>query len=238
MATKFMNDDEKYLTSENIEAALNESFLQADEEVKRLSPMLTTITRRSRVNPLKTVKTEMYRGVETMGSTTTVVILTPKLIVVAHAGDSRAILVRGGKVAYSTEDHHPTVPAERKRIEEGGGEVRDNRVNGILAVSRALGDGMFKEESHLPIEKQLVTPVPVIKAIERSDDDEYILIASDGLWAVMNNDVTVSFLSQSERMENLLAGRTSMVVSELLHECVVNRRSRDNVSMILVKLRK
>eukprot|EP00510_Aplanochytrium_minuta_P000222 CAMPEP_0184019612 /NCGR_PEP_ID=MMETSP0954-20121128/8851_1 /TAXON_ID=627963 /ORGANISM="Aplanochytrium sp, Strain PBS07" /LENGTH=267 /DNA_ID=CAMNT_0026301303 /DNA_START=406 /DNA_END=1206 /DNA_ORIENTATION=- len=182
MATAPMNDDDNYLLQENIEKGLNESYLTLDDDVKLLSPMLTTIKRRSLANPMKTLTTEVYRPIEATGSTASTVVLTPKIIVVAHAGDSRVIVVRNGEVVYSTIDHHPTVPGEKERIELHGGEVRDNRVNGILAVSRALGDGMFKEEAHLPPEKQLVSPVPEIRTLERNEKDDYILLASDGLW--------------------------------------------------------
>ncbi len=76
---------------------------------------------------------------------------------VANAGDSRAILVRGGAVASElSSDHKPTVPAERKRIEaasfsittdtlvQHGKRVKVPRIDGKLALSRAIGDDSFK----------------------------------------------------------------------------------------------
>jgi protein phosphatase 1G len=74
-----------------------------------------------------------------------------KMLHTANAGDSRAILCRGGKGIRLTVDHKPTLPEETKRIKAAGGVVTPNkRVNGTLAVSRALGDHFLKAGSQVP----------------------------------------------------------------------------------------
>ena len=72
-------------------------------------------------------------------STATGVLVTPKHYFFFNAGDSRTILVRNSKVEFASMDHKPTNPEEKKRIEEAGGRVMIQRINGSLAVSRALG---------------------------------------------------------------------------------------------------
>ena len=66
----------------------------------------------------------------------------------AHAGDSRAVLCRGGAPVRLTEDHKPNLATERARVEAAGGRVefqrcwrvvvepRDGRPGSGLAVSR------------------------------------------------------------------------------------------------------
>lgn len=66
----------------------------------------------------------------------------------AHAGDSGAILIRDGKACRLTQDHKPSVPKERERIESRGGEIDEARdrvikpaetsgeYTGTLAMSR------------------------------------------------------------------------------------------------------
>lgn len=54
-------------------------------------------------------------------------------------------------------DHKPNNDKELKRICEGGGYVEYNRVNGNLALSRALGDFFFKRNSNKNAEDQIVT---------------------------------------------------------------------------------
>ena len=62
-----------------------------------------------------------------------------------NAGDSRAIACVGGGLAEAlSTDHKPDDDAERERIENAGGFVEFKRVNGNLALSRALGDFAFK----------------------------------------------------------------------------------------------
>lgn len=79
------------------------------------------------------------------GSTAVCVFISPEYFYIANCGDSRAILCRKGVPAVSTIDHKPTMESERKRIREAGGSVMIGRVNGSLAVSRALGDFEYKE---------------------------------------------------------------------------------------------
>jgi serine/threonine protein phosphatase PrpC len=59
---------------------------------------------------------------------------------VANAGDSRAVLCRGGKAVTLSTDHKPAAPAERARILDAGGAVcHEGRLNGELTVARSIG---------------------------------------------------------------------------------------------------
>ena len=79
------------------------------------------------------------------GCTACVCLLTSDTIYCANSGDSRAILVnKAGKVTELSHDHKPDDPGEMKRIKAGGGFVDDGRVQGIIAVSRAIGDWEYK----------------------------------------------------------------------------------------------
>jgi len=77
---------------------------------------------------------------ERSGATAVVALVTPTDILVANAGDSRCVLGRAGRSVEMSEDHKPTNPAEKRRITRAGGSVALGRVNGELAVSRAMGD--------------------------------------------------------------------------------------------------
>ena len=77
---------------------------------------------------------------ERSGATAVVALITPTDILVANAGDSRCVLGRAGRAVEMSEDHKPVNASERKRISRAGGSVALGRVNGELAVSRAIGD--------------------------------------------------------------------------------------------------
>ena len=74
---------------------------------------------------------------------------------VNNAGDSRCVASIDGRSEALSVDHKPADEAERKRIEAAGGFVEFNRVNGNLALSRALGDFAFKGNSELPADQQV-----------------------------------------------------------------------------------
>lgn len=90
-------------------------------------------------------------------------------------------------------------------------------MNGDLAVSRALGDFAYKGQTHLPAREQQVSAEPDIKIEERNGEEEFLVIACDGIWDVMSNDEICEFVR-----ELLLAGENdlSLVAEELLDHCL------------------
>ncbi|KAK2653700.1 hypothetical protein Ddye_013556 [Dipteronia dyeriana] len=119
------------------------------------------------------------------GTTAVVAVLTDQHIIVADCGDSRAVLCRGGRaVLVSLIKWLPDRPDELRRIEAAGGRVifQDRpRVEGILAMSRVIGDGYFKPA--------VLTAVPEISFMERDPEDECLILATDGLWDAMSNQL-------------------------------------------------
>lgn len=78
------------------------------------------------------------------GCTANVVMITKTEIICANAGDSRAVLCKKGKAKDLSVDHKPDLPSEKRRIERANGFVEDSRVNGMLALSRSIGDFEYK----------------------------------------------------------------------------------------------
>lgn len=73
-----------------------------------------------------------------------------------------------------------TETGEKARITAAGGFVDFGRVNGNLALSRAIGDFEFKKSAELAPEQQIVTAFPDVTAHDISDDDEFLVVACDG----------------------------------------------------------
>lgn len=77
--------------------------------------------------------------------------------------------------------------AEKARICAAGGFVDFGRVNGNLALSRAIGDFEFKKSAELPPEAQIVTAFPDVLMHDITDDDEFLVVACDGeCWPVFS----------------------------------------------------
>uniref|UniRef100_A0A1I7XT13 PPM-type phosphatase domain-containing protein n=1 Tax=Heterorhabditis bacteriophora TaxID=37862 RepID=A0A1I7XT13_HETBA len=113
---------------------------------------------------LKKAFTETFKAVDEMflidarkmkpvwkdGTTVTCILLLNDALYVANLGDSKAIVCRRKSSSSTmasielTVDHNPTAYEERMRIQKAGGTVKDGRINGIIEVSRSIGDGQFK----------------------------------------------------------------------------------------------
>jgi serine/threonine protein phosphatase PrpC len=84
------------------------------------------------------------------GCTAVVVLVTEKHIICANSGDSRSVLYSNNTTYPLSFDHKPQNTEEKNRILEAGGFVEDNRVDGALALSRAMGDFNYKSNAGKP----------------------------------------------------------------------------------------
>jgi protein phosphatase 2C family protein 2/3 len=129
------------------------------------------------------------------GCTAVAALLThDKKIYVANAGDSRSVLSVKGEVKPLSFDHKPTNDTERARIVSAGGYIEYGRVNGNLALSRALGDFEFKKNYSLTPQKQAITADPDITMHQITEEDEFLVLACDGIWDCLSSQQVVDFI--------------------------------------------
>jgi serine/threonine protein phosphatase PrpC len=156
---------------------------------------------------------------------------------VANAGDSRCVLSRAGKAVELTSDHKPYNPGELARIVKAGGRVDGGRVKGDLNLSRALGDLQYKQTTALPPEEQMITGDPDISVTELTSEDEFLIIACDGIWDVKSCQQAVDFVGSSLKE----GSSPSEVCEKLLNECLAPNSAglgTDNMTAIVVMLKK
>lgn len=108
--------------------------------------------------------------------------ITETEVYVANAGDSRCVLSDNGKAIELSVDHKPDLATEKVRIEKAGGFVEDNRVKGVLNLSRSLGDLEYKQDPNLTVDNQMITCVPEIRIQKFQKSHDYLIIACDGIW--------------------------------------------------------
>lgn len=167
---------------------------------------------------------------ENAGCTSVTAMITPTSIVCANAGDSRCVLGTNNTTKPLSFDHKPDHDGEKSRIEAAGGEVLSKRVNGELAVSRALGDFQYKSSVLLP-ENQMVTCVPDITIHRRTAADEFLILACDGLWDVLTSEEALGVVRQLFRR-----GSTIVKIAEDMLSHALYKESKDNISAVLVQL--
>lgn len=175
------------------------------------------------------------------GCTACVVLLHKNHLVVANAGDSRCVLCRNGKAVDLSFDHKPEDDPERTRIEKAGGKVTaDGRVNGGLNLSRAIGDHFYKRKEELPPEEQMITALPDIKEMTVEAEDQFFVVACDGIWNYMSSQEVVDFVA--ERLKDLeKRNKPSSICEELFDHCLApntygDGTGCDNMTCIIVVL--
>ncbi|XP_015625109.1 probable protein phosphatase 2C 20 isoform X1 [Oryza sativa Japonica Group] len=179
------------------------------------------------------------------GSTACVVVIRGDQLIVGHAGDSRCVLSRNGQASALSVDHKPDSESERERVQNAGGvavgysyrKIMGRWVTkkqwgftdfkGRVSISRSIGDFACKKNERLPPEDQMLTCNPDILTMDITDDMEFLVIATEGLWCNMTNQNVVDHTH-----DRLLEGAEARVICEELVQ--FGLPSGDNTTVILV----
>eukprot|EP01100_Stratorugosa_tubuloviscum_P012760 TRINITY_DN615_c0_g4_i2.p1 TRINITY_DN615_c0_g4~~TRINITY_DN615_c0_g4_i2.p1 ORF type:complete len:383 (-),score=207.93 TRINITY_DN615_c0_g4_i2:4-1119(-) len=207
---------EKYIFKENFQkdptTSIEEGFLEADKEY------------------LNNVKCLNYPGLN--AGTTVVVAILDKInakLYVGNAGDSRCVLEENEKADQISKDHKPQNKTEVERIEKAGHIVLFNRIDGIIAVSRAIGDQSFKAETGDP-RRFALTAFPDIYIRNLTKANQFMIIACDGLWDVLQDQQVIDFVKEELFKKTLTLNQ----ICEKIGRHAISIGSTDNVSVVLV----
>ena len=190
------------------------------------------------------------------GTTCGCVLIDSQYIYAGNCGDTRSILSRSQQPPVPLSvDHKPCDPTEQSRIEAAGGTVSSQNIpivrNGKksvmvqsyvelgesgLAVSRALGDFGFKRSEGKSEDEQAVICRPYIGRWERQDSvDEFVLLASDGLWNFVETERCVEFVRERLLSDDEAERDVDDIVNKLT-QFALDKKSNDNVTVLLVVL--
>lgn len=154
------------------------------------------------------------------GTTACVVLLRDDKLYISNCGDSRAVLARrrrasapeeateegeeGGSLAAVSLsiDQNPDSPGEKERILAAGGYVSPPPEPGLssrvwldanhtqigLAMARSIGDHAVKGVG--------VIAEPVVTTHDVSEGDEFVVIATDGVWEFISSEGAVEIVSR------------------------------------------
>jgi len=161
---------------------------------------------------------------------------TKRVIHCANVGDTRGVLPVNGVAHRMSKDHKANDPEEKRRIEQSGGFVtRCDRVNGLLAVSRAFGDHMLKPA---------VSAKPYYSTHDIDHTTPYLILACDGLWDVMEDQEVVDYIDA--RIKEEIGGaivpevhkkKLQVLVNTIIAELIkmaLDKGSQDNISILIV----
>ncbi|WVQ85699.1 hypothetical protein IAT38_007865 [Cryptococcus sp. DSM 104549] len=202
--------------SGNYEEALTQAFIKTDEDL-RADPAFFN---------------------DPSGCTAVVGLITKDgRIIVANSGDSRSVLGYHGEAKPMSFDHKPTNAEETARITSAGGFVEFGRVNGNLALSRAMGDFEFKQNFSLAPEKQIVTVVPEIHSHKIDGEEEFLVLACDGIWDCLTSQQVIDFTRRAVANGDSLG----KIAEDMMVKCLANDSNTggigcDNMTVVIVAL--
>jgi len=178
-----------------------------------------TITKAKQLNDIiNRLQFEVVQNKLQDGSTMTLALLLGEVGLIAHIGDSRAIVVaQGGSFRVLTKDHKPYIREEFDKIIEKGGYVVDGRTDAVLAVSRSIGDN---DVGGLNREADVFT-------FQIETNDKYLIIGCDGVFDVLDNQYVAKLAIES---------RTPSEAAYRIRCCSLSNGSQDNISVIVVDL--
>lgn len=226
----------KYKKDNNIQNIIKKTFIKFDEVLYNL----------------------IYPKLRNVGSTAVIVMKHNNDLYIAHAGDSRAILftLNPDMIIYQTKDHSPDEQSEQDRIRRAGGDIYENRGTIRIKqtgtnVSRSFGDfvgkvkrlsNKQKKEFYKDVdyakknsvylkENAIVSVEPDVKHIKLQKNlVYYVLLASDGLIIKDYKSNSMNILKYLKN-NGMLSG-----CKNIMNNVIIKKHSRDNVSIILVKL--
>ena len=158
-----------------------------------------------------------------IGSTACIIYITKengkKVLYSANIGDTRSVLISSNDYKRLSYDHRATDTNEYNRIVQSGGIVFAGRVYGTLMLSRAFGDWELKSYG--------VISEPHVTKININENDKYVIMASDGIWDVLDD---ADVYEMSKNFEN------SKDLCNNIVEKALDKGSMDNISCFVINL--
>lgn len=223
------------LKDKDIGKALKETFIQMDLLLKTNAAIEEQLKYKQAAMEDPTVKKDQLQA----GCTAIVVVISPDKIYAANAGDSRAVLMRNGKVEALSEDHKPSLESERERIIKAGATIIEGRVNGNLNLTRSLGDFSQKSVPKIAFHLQPIICLPDVREIDRTGKEEFIIIGCDGIWERYEDNSEPFGVLLKEQLAS--TGNAKTVLENFFNDNLskggVNPQGRDNMTAILVEFK-
>ncbi|CCK68687.1 type 2C protein phosphatase PTC3 KNAG_0B02450 [Huiozyma naganishii CBS 8797] len=216
----------------------------ADADALQVVPLMTESLRETFFKADEELLEDPQWQNDHSGCTATSVLISrdDKMLVCANGGgqqDRAGHMVTAGET--TAFDHKPSLESERARIVAADGFVEMDRVNGNLALSRAIGDFEFKSNKTLPPEEQIVTCSPDIMQHQLDyDADDFVVLACDGIWDCLSSQECVDLVYYGINKGGMSLNDISSRIVDVC--CAPTTEGTgigcDNVSIVIVALLK
>ena len=172
-----------------------------------------------------------------MGTTANIMLIKNGIIYIANAGDSLSIMYKNKKAYNLNKEHQTIIESEKQRVLKSGAYITGCRINGMLNLTRAIGDLKFKSNINLKRHEQSVIALPEITKIEDTEGIDFIIMGCDGVWDCVKRQMVCEFV-EKEIKENPKKD-LSEILKKIFDRCVSPVSGvvlgTDNMSCIIIQ---
>ena len=134
-----------------------------------------------------------------MGTTANIMLIKNRVIYIANVGDSLSVMYKNRKAYNLNREHQTIIESEKERVLKSGASIVGYRINGMLNLTRAIGDLKFKSNHNLKRHKQSVISLPEITKIDNIDDIDFIIMGCDGVQDCVKRQLVCDFVDREIR---------------------------------------
>ncbi len=146
------------------------------------------------------------------GCSALIALIEKNEIIIANAGDCKAIMCQSGIYVSLSQEHIPKLLDEKERITKNKGYISSGKVKGRLETTRGIGDKNFK--------KCGVIADPELVEWELNSNTEFLVLATDGLWNILSNQEVMDIVKTNKNHNN---------VSKLLVKQALDFHKKENI---------
>ena len=172
-----------------------------------------------------------------MGTTANIMLIKNGVIYIANVGDSLSVMYKYKKAYNLNKEHQTIIESEKERVIKSGANIVGYRINGMLNLTRAIGDLKFKSNYNLKRHEQSVISLPEITKIEDTDGIDFIIMGCDGVWDCVKRQLVCDFVDRQIR-ENP-EKNLSDILKDIFDRCVSKVwgviLGTDNMSCIIIQ---
>jgi len=174
------------------------------------------------------------------GSTANIILINNKFIYIANVGDSLSLMYKNGEIYKLSNEHKTTLKSEIIRIKKFNKfKLINNRINGKLNITRAIGDLNYKKNENLKPFEQIITSYPEINKIKMTDDIDFIIMASDGVWDCVDQQKLCESIKKEleENINNKISNIIAKIFDNIISKNNFSSIGTDNMSCIIIQFK-
>lgn len=173
-----------------------------------------------------------------MGTTCNVVLIKNNTMYIANVGDSRSFMFKNGRAIPLNLEHKTTLQSEYQRIYKSNTQIINNRVEGRLNLTRAIGDLTFKQNPSLKFYEQAVIAYPEITKVNITDDIDFIVMGCDGVWDCVEPQKFCEYINERLKKKDSIDDIIGEVFNQIVSTSNDIPVGTDNMTCIIVQFKK